>query len=190
MEKIVPSVVLVGVMRDLQLEGIRLRLKVILLEVSMKNYRTVAIVWVLACLLAIPAWAQVIPGRWEKVEALKLGSQITMDLKSGDRIEGNFEGLSPSEISLRTGSAQAAIPRSEIQKITTRQHDRRWDSALLGAGIGAGIGGIVIARRPPASDPIALVATGAVAIGAGLGALVAYTVDALIMEEVVLYQAP
>ena len=85
MEKIVPSVVLVGVMCDLQLEGIRLRLKVILLEVSMKNYRTVAIVWVLACLLVIPARAEVIPGRWEKLAALAIETLITVDLKSGDR---------------------------------------------------------------------------------------------------------
>ena len=193
MEKIVPSVVLVGVMRDLQLEGIRLRLKVILLEVSMKNYRTVAIVWVLACLLAIPARAQVIPGRWEKVEALKLGSQITMDLKSGDRIEGNFEGLSPSELSLRTGSAQAAIPRSEIQKITARQHDRRWNTTLIGAGIGAGIGfGTVVARAGgwEKGEEFAAYGWGLSLLGAGIGALVAYTGDALIMEEVVLYQAP
>ena len=159
-------------------------------EVSMRNYRTVVIVWVLACLLAIPARAQVIPGRWEKVEALKLGSQITGDLKSGDRIEGNFEGLSPSELSLRTGTAQAAIPRSEIQKITTRQHDRRWNSALIGAGAGMALGSLVKAGGGGGGDEFEVYALSLSLLGAGIGALVAYTADALIMEEVVLYQAP
>ena len=39
-----------------------------------------------------------------------------VNLKSGDRFEGQFGGLSTSELSLRTGSAQAAIPRVEISK--------------------------------------------------------------------------
>ena len=61
--------------------------------------------------------ADVIPGRWE-VEALKSGPRITVELKNGDRIKGRFEGLSPSELSLRTGSAQALIPKAEIRQIT------------------------------------------------------------------------
>ena len=53
-----------------------------------------------------------IPGRWEKVEALTLGPQITVELKNGARLEGQFEELSPSELLLRTGSAQAGDPTS------------------------------------------------------------------------------
>ena len=159
----------------------------------MKNSRTAVIVLILVGLLSIPAQAQVIPGRWEKLAALAIETLITVDLKSGDRIEGNFEGLSPSELSLRTGSAQAAIPRSEIQKITARQHDRRWNTTLIGAGIGAGIGfGTVVARAGgwEKGEEFAAYGWGISLLGAGIGALVAYTADALIMEEVVLYQAP
>ena len=36
----------------------------------MRNYRTVAIVLILVGLLSVSAQAQVIPGRWEKIEAL------------------------------------------------------------------------------------------------------------------------
>ena len=86
----------------------------------MRNSRTVAIVLTLVGLFAVPARAEVIPGRWEKVADLSFETPITVDLKNRDRIEGKFEGLSPSELSLRTHSAQATIPRSEIQRITTR----------------------------------------------------------------------
>ena len=68
----------------------------------MRNYRTVAIVLILVGLLSVPAQAQVIPGRWEKIEALGVGPPIIVDLKSGDRLEGKFAALSPSELSLRT----------------------------------------------------------------------------------------
>ena len=46
----------------------------------MRNYRTVAIVLILVGLLSVPAQAQVIPGRWEKVAALKLGPPYTRAL--------------------------------------------------------------------------------------------------------------
>ena len=109
----------------------------------MKNSRTAVIVLILVGLLSIPGRAQGIPGRWEKVEALKLGPQITVELKNGDRIEGQFEELSPSGLLLRTRSSQAAIPRAEIRRITTRGHDPLTDGILLGAGIGGGIMGVL-----------------------------------------------
>ena len=78
----------------------------------MRNSRTAVIAFILVGLLAVPAQAQVIPGRWEKVEALQLGPQITVKLKNGARIEGQCEELSSSELLLRTGTAQARIPRA------------------------------------------------------------------------------
>ena len=49
----------------------------------MKDSRTVWISLILVGLLAVPAQPQVIPGRWEKVETIKLGPPITVDLKNG-----------------------------------------------------------------------------------------------------------
>ena len=109
----------------------------------MRNYRTVAIVLILVGLLSVPAQAQVIPGRWEKIEALGVGPPIIVDLKSGDRLEGKFAALSPSELSLRNGSAQAAIPRADIRRITTREPDPLTNGILIGAGIGGGIAGAI-----------------------------------------------
>ena len=106
----------------------------------MRNYETVAMVLILVGLLSVSAQAQVIPGRWEKIEALVGEPPIIVDLKSGDRLEGQFGGLSASGLFLRTGSAQAAIPRVEIQQITSRESDPLTNGALIGAGVGAGIG--------------------------------------------------
>lgn len=64
------------------------------------------------------------------------------------------------------------------------------NGSLIGAGIGAGIIGLVAVAQPPASDPIlpiALFYSGiAAAIGAGLGALGDYYEK----RAVVLYKAP
>ncbi len=61
----------------------------------------------------------------------------TAALKKGDRIQGQFEGLSSSELPLKTHSDQAAVPISEVQRITTRESDSLANGTLVGAAIGA-----------------------------------------------------
>ena len=157
----------------------------------MKNSRTAVIVLILVGLLSIPGRAQGIPGRWEKVEALKLGPQITVDLKNGDRIKGQFEGLSPSELSLRTHSAQAAIPRAEVGRIMMYENDSRVNGTLFGAGVGAGIGvAIVIIAGNGVQSEFGETASGFALLGAGIGALGGWGIDATSRKEIVLYQAP
>ena len=157
----------------------------------MKNSRTAVIVLILVGLLSIPGRAQGIPGRWEKVEALKLGPQITVDLKNGDRIKGQFEGLSPSELSLRTHSAQAAIPRAEVGRIMMYENDSRVNGTLFGAGVGAGIGvAIVIIAGNGVQSEFGETASGFALLGAGIGALGGWGIDATSRKEIGLYQAP
>ena len=154
----------------------------------MKNSRTVAISLILVGLLAVPTRAQVIPGRWEKVAALSVEMPITVDLKNRDRIQGQFEGLSPSELSLRTHSARAAIPRSEIRRITTRDSDSLANGILIGAGAGAGI--MIPFAANPDADFSALGVAILVGIAASVGTWVGLSIDAITKEEIVLYQAP
>ena len=154
----------------------------------MRNSRTVVIVLILSGLLAVPAWAQVIPGRWEKVDALSVEMPITVDLKNGDRIKGEFEGLSTSELFLRTRSAQAAIPRADIEQITSFESDSLQNGILIGAAAGAGITAPIYAR--PSSDLNVLGVVVFLGIGVGTGALVGWGIDAINKKEGVLYQAP
>ena len=153
--------------------------------------RTGAIVLILVILLAVPAQAQVIPGRWEKIDVLSFETPITVDLKNGDRIKGQFEGLSPSELSLRTHSAQAAIPRAEVGRIMMYENDSRVNGTLFGAGVGAGIGvAIVIIAGSGVQSEFGETASGFALLGAGIGALGGWGIDATSRKEIVLYQAP
>ena len=154
----------------------------------MKNSRTVVMALILVGLLSVPVRAQVIPGRWEKVEALTLGPRITVELKNGARLEGQFEELSPSGILLRTGSAQAAVPRADIERITTRGGDGLLSGALIGAGVGVGI--VVGVLHPMSESSVSGNTVLGTAIMAGIGALIGVGVDALKKTDVVLYQAP
>ena len=154
----------------------------------MRNARVVAIVLILVGLLAVSARARVIPGRWEKIAALAVGTPIAVALKNRDRIERKFEGFSPSELSLRTGSAQAAIPRSDIRRITTRESDSLANGTLIGAGVGTAIMVWMVTNLQP--DLETSWAVWLMASGVGGGALIGAGIDALKKTEVVLYQAP
>ena len=51
---------------------------------------------ILAGLISLPVQAEVLPGRWEKVSALEMASPITVEMKNGDRISGQFRGPDPA----------------------------------------------------------------------------------------------
>ena len=78
----------------------------------MKNYRTVAIVLIFLILLPVPAQAQVIPGRWEKVEALEAETVIIVNLKSWDRLEGQFRRAFPVRAILENPLRSGGDPES------------------------------------------------------------------------------
>ena len=78
----------------------------------MKSFRIQDISLILAGLISLPAHAEVIPGRREKVSGLELGTSITVELKNEDWVEGNCEGLSASEVAVETRAARAVIPKS------------------------------------------------------------------------------
>ena len=152
----------------------------------MKIFRIAVIVLILVGLLSIPGRGQGIPGRWEKVEALSTPT-IIVELKNGNRIAGKFDGLSPSELSLITHSAQAKIPRADIERITTRGPDPLAKGTLIGAGIGLAA---VVAAGGWGGEYFGAYASGISLIGTGIGALAGLGIDAIDRKEVVLYQAP
>ena len=152
----------------------------------MKIFRIAVIVLILVGLLSIPGRGQGIPGRWEKVEALSTPT-IIVELKNGNRIAGKFDGLSPSELSLITHSAQAKIPRADIERITTRGPDPLAKGTLIGAGIGLAA---VVAAGGWGGEDLGAYASGISLIGTGIGALAGLGIDAIDRKEVVLYQAP
>ena len=103
---------------------------------------------ILAGLISLPVQAEVIPGRWEKVSDLELGTPIIVELKNGDQVEGDIEGLSESDVDIETHSARAVIPKADIQTITTRKRggvgEGAKNGALMGASVGAALGLVTV----------------------------------------------
>ena len=151
------------------------------------------IVLILAGLILQPAHAEVIPGRWEKVCDLKLGTPVRVELKNGDQVVGDFAGLSVSEVEFKTNTARAVIPKADIQSIITQRRDGLGDGAAIGAGIGFGLGlgtmGIAVLRGVNVVDDPG--ATVAVLVVGGLGAAMGAAFDSgTKTDAIVVYKAP
>lgn len=156
----------------------------------LKPSRIQAISVTLVGILSLPVRAEVIPGRWEKIVQLAMATPITVDLKNGDRLKGYFEGLSESEIFLRTAAAGAGISKGDVERIFIRPDDSVDNGTVIGAAIGGGSVLIVADLQLPASDPIWPIALFYTAIATGVGAHIGYVVDANVKKQIVLYQAP
>lgn len=156
---------------------------------TMKSCRIQIVSLILAGLISMPTHAEVIPGRWEKVSNLSFGTPITVELLSGDQVEGDFDGLSASELEIKTHTALTRIPKTDVQTITTPPKDGLGDGALIGAAIGAGVLGLVSSKRSYDYSAFGKLSLGA--IGAAIGLGIGVAADASVKsEDTILYKAP
>ena len=134
-------------------------------------------------------FADVIPGRWEKVDQLQAGSPLILELLAGDRIECEFIASTPEELTIATqeGNRQAIAKGTVAQISLVRPAKGR---AALGAAIGAGAGvatGLAISSQFDETffargDLMALTCGG---IGALTGALIGNAMGRPAQEEMV-----
>ena len=144
--------------------------------------------------------ASVIPGKWEKVESLSQGYQIVVTLKSGDQIEGSYQGDSPEELTVTDQKNETRqIPKAEVALITSRNKvgDSLANGALIGsaAGFGAGFLGFIVANNAVTASgdwwdgEAAAYATCLGLVGAGIGLIIGSSVDGAMRRQELIYQA-
>ena len=162
----------------------------------MKSFRIQAVSLILGGLISLPAHAEVIPGRWEKVAVLEMASPITVELKNGDRIVGQFRGLSSSDLELLSPAGRAVIPKTDIQAITRPSNDGLVDGAWKGAAVGAAVAfgasliGLAIRGTGANAEDGAMEGVVGVGVSAGIGAGLGIAVDAAKKTgDIVLYRA-
>jgi len=163
----------------------------------MRQFTAVALLFLLT--LSRVAAAQVIPGRWEKVDALPRGTSIIVTLTSGDRAQYTFAASSSDLLTLlNEDSKEIRFAKSDVRAVERRQSDRVRNGTLIGAGVGFGTGFFALAAfnaKQTASGPIwdreavgYYVAAGLV--GAGIGALTGALIDAGRKDREILYSRP
>ncbi|GAB4108095.1 MAG: hypothetical protein Kow001_03430 [Acidobacteriota bacterium] len=159
--------------------------------------------WIARALLAttlltmgVPVRAEVIPGRWEKLEQRRRHTPLIVTLRAGDRLDATYQGATEDALLLRSIQGQTIqVPKNEVLRVETVASDGVRDGVLWGMGLGfAGgfLAGLVACAADGGcrSEPPAFVATVYGAGGAGAGALTGLAIDSAQKKREVLYQAP
>jgi hypothetical protein len=145
-----------------------------------------------SALQTTPAGAGIIPGSWDRVQRLQLGSPLVVTLKSGVRLEGAFNGLAQGELALTDPAGQTlTIARLEISRIVTRVDDTLTNGALTGGGIGLAAALAVLAAAGSGEGYVLPSAKwGAPLLLSGVGIVVGMLVDRAHKGQDLIYVTP
>jgi hypothetical protein len=147
--------------------------------------------WVLLCLLGMPAMAraQTNQASWESLSTLHVGQKIQVAGMKSKTVSGTFESFSDAAISLQTQSGEQTIQRQEIRGVKLIENKRRARNALIGAAVGAGAGAGIGAAAWENHGYEGGKGTGA-GISAAIGAVGGAIVGALWPSHKTIYRAP
>ncbi len=153
----------------------------------------------LSIMILTGAWVQagVVPGRWEKVEALPAGTELTITLNSKERLEGPLRSTGSDELVLGSeGGEDLRLPKSGIVKITSGDRTARdsvTDGLLWGTLVGAAVGvpWLIwgLSYEGGESDDARAIGTGLCLMSVGIGAGVGLAADAARKGHEVFYVA-
>jgi hypothetical protein len=135
-----------------------------------KAYAVALFLMMISC-----AWADSIgvappPENWNKVQSLPLNANITINLKNGEEISGEFIGLTEASILLKEYAREKTYHKNVIVRIQWMRPGSRARNAAMMGGIFGGIGfGLGYAIAAYAADQDHMPTGERAAVGAGVG---------------------
>ena len=107
-----------------------------------------------------------------------------MRIAVGSRtVDGNLQNVSDDSLAVNSGKGQEMFTRQEVVRVSVKKSDHRRRDALIGLGIGAGVGalfggaascdtgGVVCISKPSKGALVGIGALGVGAVGALIGVL-------------------
>ena len=131
---------------------------------------------------------------WSRVSSLPGGTKLSVKLKTGKTINGEFRSASDTTLSLTAKNAPLDVRRDEIATIHEVTKKSAAKATLIGTGVGAGAGALAGAISDSANDDgfeaFDNAAIGVMAVaGAGVGALVGFLAGRRGNKRVLVYEA-
>jgi hypothetical protein len=154
-----------------------------------------ALVLVASLLLsAVTVAAQVQTNDWSRVTSLSGGTKLSVKLKTGQTINGEFRNASDTTLSLTAKNAPLEVRRDDVATIHEVTKKSAAKATLIGTAVGVGAGAaagaIADASNDDGFESLDKAATGVLAVaGAGVGALVGFLVGRSGNKRVLVYQA-
>ena len=161
------------------------------------NRRVFSYLSFVAILISAYVQAAVIPGRWEKVEALNEGTKLVVILDSKERLEGRLLSAESSDLVLDPDEGERlTLPKSQILKVTSQdrtENDSVSNGLLWGTVVGAAVGvpWLIwgLSYQGGESDDARATGTGICLMSVGVGAGVGLAADAVRKSHEVYYVA-
>ena len=140
--------------------------------------------------------AQTTLSNWSRLNAVTMGSKLSVKLKDGKTVEGTLRSVSDSGLSLTVKNADRELRRDDVQTVHEISKKSVKKATLIGLGVGAGLGAIAGAVTNASSNDNGFeiiderVAVAAVTIlGAGVGAISGFFIGRSGKKRVLIYEA-
>jgi hypothetical protein len=129
---------------------------------------------------------------WSRLSSIASGSKLSVKLKNGQTVNGEFSKVTDATLSLTVKSKSVELRREDVFSVYEVKKKSATKSTLIGLGVGAGAGlGIGLAGRSnDGFDKIDnAVTAGLTVLGAGAGALTGYFLGKRGTKRTLIYQA-
>jgi hypothetical protein len=133
----------------------------------------------LSFLIAVSsAWAESLvisppSGNWNKVQGLPPNTNVTMELKQGEQINGEFIALTEDAITVKEFSREKTYPKAAVARILWMRPGSRARNAAIAGGIFFGLGfGLGYAGAAKIADQDSMPAGERASVGAAVGGLI------------------
>jgi hypothetical protein len=134
----------------------------------------------LLLLLMAPGFglAQFSQNNWDNLKQLAPGQQIRLVLNDAKSYRGQFRAVSDEAIMARVATGEQTFERQNVLRVSAKGKSRRGRNVLIGAAIGAGLGGVAVGmdchygRGGCGAAGAVLGAPFAAALGAGFAAVI------------------
>jgi hypothetical protein len=153
----------------------------------MTNLTRPLVIVVGCALLSTPARAQIEPNFDSLSGVVKPGDRVSLEDPTGRKQWATVRAFAGTRLQVDIDGAARDFQPSMVRRIRIKRQDPLWNGALIGAGIGALLGGAVVASVGAETPP-----SGAAGIlfTAGMFAPIGLLIDYSINKRVVIYGPP
>ena len=156
----------------------------------MRKTTTIVVLLLSFLLSPLALAAQTAPTDWSRLNSLNSGTKLSVKLKDGKKIDGNFATVSDTALSLTVKNARQEIRREDVASVSEISGKSAVPATLIGMGIGAGAGAGLGVAADANDNPLEVpnsVTGGLAVLGAGIGALTGFLVGRSRKKRVLLY---
>ena len=165
------------------------------MRIRTRQFATIVILLTSFLLSPATVAAQAGTNDWSRLNSVASGSKLSVKLKNGKKMEGTFNSLSDTALTLMVKNTSTEIKRDDIRSVHHVGGTSVTKSTLIGLGAGTGAGALLGAVGA-ASDDDSLgsldgraVAAGLTVLGAAAGTITGFIIGKTRKKRMLLYEA-